>query len=134
MTDKPVVLPVDTEAAYLMLERFETIRAPTLIGDALRDAIAREFAADLAKHRISSQALVAWQPIETAPKMRGVMLWADTSTPDFRNWKMGTGYFSTAHDAWIWEGEIVRKWAHPPTHWQPLPSPPVELTPSTEGE
>lgn len=67
----------------------------------------------------------AWQPIETAPKMRGVLLWADTSTPDFPNWRMGSGYFHDGMNVWIWEGEQVRGWAHPPTHWMPLPAPPT---------
>jgi len=66
-----------------------------------------------------------WQPIESAPKMRSVILWADTSTPDFPNWHMGSGHFSTDLNAWIWEGETVREWAHPPTHWMPLPKPPA---------
>lgn len=68
-----------------------------------------------------------WQPIESAPKMRSVILWADTSTPDFPNWHMGSGHFSTDLNAWIWEGETVREWAHPPTHWMPLPPAPGDM-------
>lgn len=67
---------------------------------------------------------VAWQPIETAPKMREVLLWADTSTPDFRNWKMASGYYHDGMNVWIWGGEPVRDWAFPPTHWMPLPPAP----------
>lgn len=65
-----------------------------------------------------------WQPIETAPKMREVILWADTSTRDFPNWKMASGYYHDGIGAWIWAGEQVRDWAFPPTHWMPMPTPP----------
>ena len=66
-----------------------------------------------------------WQDIITAPKMRGILLWADTSTPDFPNWKMGSGFYHTGMNCWIWEGEQVREWAFPPTHWMPLPDAPI---------
>jgi hypothetical protein len=69
-----------------------------------------------------------WQPIATAPKMRGVLLWADVSTRDYKNWKMGSGYFHSGMEAWIWEGETVRDWAFPPTHWRPLPAPPEAIS------
>lgn len=66
-----------------------------------------------------------WQLIETAPTMREIILWADTSTPDFPNWKMASGYFHTGMNVWIWGGEQVRDWAFPPTHWMPLPDAPA---------
>ncbi|AHE52662.1 DUF551 domain-containing protein [Sphingomonas sanxanigenens] len=75
-----------------------------------------------------------WQDIGTAPKMREILLWADTSAPSFSNWRMASGYYSDAHDAWIWGGEVVREWAHPPTHWMPLPEPPTPPTTTDEGE
>lgn len=69
---------------------------------------------------------VAWQHIETAPKMREILLWADTSTADFRNWKMASGYYHDRMNVWIWAGEQVRNWEFPPTHWMPLPAAPGE--------
>lgn len=51
-----------------------------------------------------------WLPIETAPKMREIILWADTSTPEFSNWKMASGFFHDGMEVWIWGGEQVREW------------------------
>lgn len=81
--------------------------------------------ADLADAALKAREAATWLPIETAPKMQGVLLWADTSTPDFPNWRMGSGHYQSEMNVWIWEGEQVRNWAHPPTHWMPLPSPPA---------
>ncbi len=51
-----------------------------------------------------------WQPIETAPKMRTIMLFAVTST-DPPNWKMATGFLRKGYqgepDAWEWDGRRV---------------------------
>lgn len=47
------VIQADIDRAYAALDRFETIRAPTLVGDELRDAIAVEMAADFATHRLT---------------------------------------------------------------------------------
>lgn len=66
-----------------------------------------------------------WQPIETAPHMREVLLWADTSVPPFDNWRMASGYFHSEINVWVWGGEQVREWAFPPTHWRPLPDAPA---------
>ncbi|CAM5516111.1 hypothetical protein ACFSUK_29025 [Sphingobium scionense] len=66
-----------------------------------------------------------WQPIETAPHMREVLLWADTSVPPFDNWRMASGYFHSEMKVWVWGGEQVREWAFPPTHWRPLPDAPA---------
>lgn len=77
----------------------------------------------------------AWQPIETAPEMRTVLLWADTSTPEMANWHMGSGFYHREIKAWVWEGETVREWVFPPTRWQPLPAPPsTTLKDSGAGE
>ena len=84
--------------------------------------VSRQDIVDDAAH--PEQRVDGWQPIETAPKMRGILLWADTSTSAFPNWRMGSGYYQTGMDCWIWEGEQVRSWAHPPTHWMPLPPAP----------
>ena len=64
-----------------------------------------------------------WQPIETVPKQRNVLLFAFTESGS--NYKMETGY-------WM-ENEFVSSWNWPyalkeydvkPTHWMPMPPPP----------
>lgn len=67
-----------------------------------------------------------WQTIETAPKMRTILLWAATHIEDgvIKNWKMDTGFWFTGHEAWSWEGRILAEYDVQPTHWQPLPEPP----------
>ena len=69
-----------------------------------------------------------WHPIETAPKMKVILLFAVTDRNDAgkaSNWKMDTGYYSEGHDAWIWEGHALASYEVQPTHWQSLPSAPV---------
>ena len=73
--------------------------------------------------------MTAWQPIETAPKMKNILMWAATDISDFgeiRNWKIATGYWSTGHDAWIWDGSALKTFDVKPTHWMPLPDPPLD--------
>lgn len=70
-----------------------------------------------------------WLPIESAPKMRTVLLFAVTERRNngaVNNWKMGSGFWSKGHDAWIWEGHALKIYDHKPTHWQPLPAPPED--------
>lgn len=85
-------------------------------GYGLRDALARIR---------ELEAQQQWRPIETAPKMQAVLLFAVTSL-DPPNWKMGTGVFSTGHNAWEWEGRVLKPYDHQPTHWQSLSAPPKE--------
>lgn len=69
-----------------------------------------------------------WQPIETAPKMRNIILFAVTDAAEdgrIRNWKMDTGYWSQGHKGWVWSGYEVRSYMIQPTHWMPLPEPPT---------
>lgn len=79
----------------------------------------------------------AWQPIETAPKMRTLLLYAVTDVADdgtVCNWKMATGSFMDGYDderskargftGWEWGGERLKNWQCQPTHWMPLPAPP----------
>jgi hypothetical protein len=70
------------------------------------------------------RAVEAWQPIETAPPMKTVVMWCDTSTPDLANWRMDTGY-KTQDGCFNWNGRIIAPWDFQPTHWMPLPSPPA---------
>lgn len=69
-----------------------------------------------------------WQPIETAPKMKNIIIWAATDiseSGEIRNWKMDTGYWSAGIQCWIWCGYEVRKYDIQPTHWMPLPALPT---------
>jgi hypothetical protein len=71
-----------------------------------------------------------WKTIETAPKMNIVLLFAVTDIGkdgSAKNWKMATGWWHTGAECWVWDdGNQVRKYDIQPTHWQPLPAPPVE--------
>lgn len=60
-----------------------------------------------------------WQEIETAPKTGAELLggWAGLDVVDLIWWDL------TAK-RWRWNG--VEEGDHEPTHWQPLPDPPVE--------
>lgn len=78
-----------------------------------------------------------WQPIESAPEMKTVLLYAVTDEApngEIRNWKMGTGFYHTGWEAddgsspWNWEGNHIPIWEYLPTHWQSLPPPPSEGT------
>lgn len=64
-----------------------------------------------------------WQPIETAPKMRTILLFAVTDT-ETGNWKMATGFWHTGWNEWEWDGRILKGYDTKPTHWSPLPPPP----------
>lgn len=83
-----------------------------------------------------------WQPIETAPKLLNILLFAVIDRADdktIRNWKMGTGYFhegwtddrgtyeeGKGKSPWCWEGRHIDPWEPLPTHWHMLPPPPDE--------
>jgi len=72
-------------------------------------------------------AMSEWQLIETAPKMKAILMWAltDTSTG---NWSMGSGYWHEGYGGepgvWIWEGRRLKNYDTQPTHWMPMPDPP----------
>jgi len=65
----------------------------------------------------------AWQPMETAPKDRAVLLW---------NGAVNVGEWGGVIEDWLAliEGDIVAfdngdlARVHAPTHWMPLPDPP----------
>lgn len=78
-----------------------------------------------------------WQPIETAPKMQTILLFAVSDIGDdgeVKNWKMATGYWHTGFEdaldkargntPWCWDGERVKVYELHPTHWMPLPRQP----------
>jgi hypothetical protein len=80
-----------------------------------------------------------WQPIETAPKMRTVLLCAVTDVAEdgrILNWKMATGSWQEGYcnarsrashfTPWKWDGFQLKTYDHQPTHWMPLPAPPKD--------
>ena len=77
-----------------------------------------------------------WQPIETAPHMRTLLLfaWTDELPGGQRNYRMATGYYHVSEyepdgGYWKWEGRRVEPWEHPPAWWQELPDerPPLSI-------
>ena len=80
-----------------------------------------------------------WQPIKTAPKDRHIMLYAPAiifkgeKLPErvtLGNWTTGEHADDEECDdpGWIsWDGGFTDE--HPPTHWMPLPAPPVPAQP-----
>jgi len=75
-----------------------------------------------------------WQPIETAPKSKTILLFAVTDVADdgsIRNWMMATGWYHTGYEddpkvtPWCWDGHQVPKYGVQPTHWMSLPKPPT---------
>lgn len=75
--------------------------------------------------------MTEWQPIKTAPAMKIILLFAVTDigpNGEVRNWKMATGCQHTGSkddEWWEWEGRILKAWEIHPTHWMPMPDPPV---------
>ena len=75
---------------------------------------------------------MSWQPIETAPSGKILLLFAVTDIRDdgvVKNWKMATGSRHYRHGdepfgPWTWNGIELRVYDIQPTHWQPLPAPP----------
>lgn len=74
-----------------------------------------------------------WQPIDTAPKMKTILLFAVTDIGEggtVRNWRMGTGAWHTGwenddkYSPWEWGRQLYKYDVHP-THWMPLPDPPA---------
>lgn len=79
-----------------------------------------------------------WQPIDTAPKMRTILLFAVSDVAEdgtVRNWKMATGFYHTGYEdalskgrgfsPWEWDGRQLRVYELHPTHWMPLPDAPT---------
>jgi hypothetical protein len=72
-----------------------------------------------------------WRTIDSAPVQRLLLLWAlaDTETG---NWKMATGFWMPGYrdepGCWEWEGRRLKPYDLQPTHWMPLPNPPMSRT------
>jgi hypothetical protein len=69
-----------------------------------------------------------WQPMETCPRGRIVLMFAVTDTDEHgkvQNWKMATGNYSFDGEYLYWDGDRLDKpYMHRPTHWMPLPPEP----------
>ncbi len=98
------------------------------------EALADEYAAYAlnkscadAIHTALVEASPQWRGIESAPKMKTILLFAVTDNMDgkVKNWKMATGWFSDGMQVWNWDGHYVTGFDPKPTHWQPLPEPPA---------
>lgn len=65
-----------------------------------------------------------WQPIETAP-MDGTEI--ILFYPHMSDGLVTAGYFHVAQDDYEshWYADLVNGGASPPTHWRPLPEPPI---------
>lgn len=68
-----------------------------------------------------------WQPIETAPKDGGdvLLFWPLDGLDHAAFSRIKIGWWSERQSDWIWQDRAVRTYSEPPTHWQPLPAPPV---------
>jgi len=70
----------------------------------------------------------AWQPIETAPR-DGTEI--DIYIPELEQ-RYPDAYWCSIENCWCWdlqglEGKRINFTATPPTHWMPLPKPPVDV-------
>jgi hypothetical protein len=74
-----------------------------------------------------------WQPIETAPKMKTILLFAVTEIAEdgtVLNWRMESGYWNSGWEnddnrsPWNWGYQLYKSDVQP-TQWMPLPAPPV---------
>jgi hypothetical protein len=83
-----------------------------------------------------------WQPIETAPKSKTILLFAVTDIDPvdggrIRNWMMATGWWHPGYEndakvtPWCWDGHQVPKYGVQPTHWMELPEAPTLSDTST---
>lgn len=69
-----------------------------------------------------------WQPIETAPKDgTEVDVWVADGTGG--GYRIADAYWCASRERWRFNGQIHDiAWTDDPTHWMPLPSPPLSLT------
>jgi hypothetical protein len=71
-----------------------------------------------------SQVSQEWQPIETAPRNRTMIMMIGVTRGN--GFTGGAPYTTDPHCGWI-DGEHYARWPHhwPPTHWKAVGSPPV---------
>jgi hypothetical protein len=131
---------LDLEQVKYDLARMGMTDAPLLFRNYLERAVAELEALRAALDAQPPQAPQKdrWQPIETAPKMRTILLFAVTDLADdgtVLNWKTATGSWHTGYEddrskaqgltPWEWDGHRVKVYELHPTHWMPLPDPPI---------
>lgn len=68
-----------------------------------------------------------WQPIETAPKDgTEIDVWCEsTANGDNGGYRIPDSWWCQTDKNWRTHGDNRISWAHPPTHWMPLPAPPA---------
>jgi hypothetical protein len=60
--------------------------------------------------------MTEWQPIETAPRGgEPILLWSDDQ-----------GVCIGCHSGDVWWDNLYEPWRFEPTHWMPLPEPPIK--------
>jgi hypothetical protein len=81
-----------------------------------------------------------WQPIETAPKDRLVLLYVPRNPPEGKlhnpmtiGWADGlyhdgTIYWLSVEKSIVWDDLGLRPIEIYPTHWMPMPEPPLQLS------
>jgi len=126
------IMPGDIEGAFHRIREAAALSRP--VGD-----VQKKLNSD-GQHQTEQsgkQLSPAWQPIETAPRSRTILLFAVTDVAGdgtVRNWKMGSGFYHTGYEShdklspWCWEGRHLASWDVFPTRWRPLPAPPVAET------
>jgi hypothetical protein len=74
-----------------------------------------------------------WRPIDSAPRMKTILLFAVTDIGEggaILNWRMGSGCWHSGwenddrYSPWEW-GRQLYKYDVQPTHWMEMPKPPV---------
>ena len=109
MSESPTPLTADAEAILRQMS-----------GDGIGDRLAREALAEIDRLRATCErlreerdALRTWQPMETAPRDRTILLAGE-------NW--------TSTGAWCVDSWVSGEFDVQPTHWMPLPPAPQEQT------
>lgn len=81
--------------------------------------------------QIEELGMSEWRLIdESTPRKKTILFYAETFELDngAMNWRMETGYiypYDDGKEDWYWAGQRLEEWDYKPTHWIPLPTPPV---------
>lgn len=107
--------PSDLERALEAVDKDTAWHWPTVAA-----VLAHEYRSLL--DRVLSPNNHGWQPIETMPKDRPVLVWA--------KWEGEVGgkedryHTHIAENLQVYGGDFYASWAYDATHWMPLPEPP----------